>query len=305
MLINKDTTLGNGITPSWWSLREYLLAAVPVFSFMIISLSHLPPYYVIFVFFHIFFFFVLIFWLYLSALIVFSLPFFLAHTWNSLSLCCHPQNTHHPPCHRGKPPLPWRFHLSWTCSSLPSDHLSPTTSPLLWETSWGFTYSSSPKSCWNPYTCPHCPSPSWIWNACLNAPSWNHLPYFLMHLFIFLTSRTWWIPCMFGPSHHAPTSSLLWYKDLTSFSLSFTFLLYHLIHHSHSPFLSCSPQMITSTWYSSQLPLYLFFSLSLFLSMDVPLLKWWLITSSPLYFIPSHSTTFHHIPLTWSVHIPS
>ena len=134
--------------------------------------------------------------------------FFLAHTWNSLPLCCHPWNTHRPPCHWGKPPLPWRFHLSWTCSSLPSDHLSPTTSPLLWETSWGFTCSSSPKSCWTLHTCPHCPSPSWIWNACLNAPSWNHLPHFSTHLFIFLTSRTWWIPCMFGPIHHAPTSSL-------------------------------------------------------------------------------------------------
>ena len=47
------------------------------------------------------------------------------------------------------------------------------------------------------------------------------------------------------------------------------FLLCHLIHHSHSLFLSCSPQMITGTWYSSQLPSYLLFSLSFFLWMHL------------------------------------
>ena len=53
---------------------------------MIISLTLFPPYYVVFVFLCIFFFFVHTFRLYLSASIMFSLPFFLAHTWNLLIL---------------------------------------------------------------------------------------------------------------------------------------------------------------------------------------------------------------------------
>ena len=96
-LINKNTVSGNSIAPSQWSLHEYLLAAVPVSSFMIISLSLFPLYYFIFVFFHVLFFFVHTYWLYLSTSITFSLPFFLAHTWNSLTLHHHPQNSHHPP----------------------------------------------------------------------------------------------------------------------------------------------------------------------------------------------------------------
>ena len=88
--INKNTTSGNGIAPSQQSLHEYLLAAVPVFSFMIISLLIFPPYYVVFVFFRLLLFFVYTYWLYLSASIALSLPFFLVHTWNTLSLCRHP-----------------------------------------------------------------------------------------------------------------------------------------------------------------------------------------------------------------------
>ena len=53
---------------------------------MIISLSLFPPYYVVFVFFHLFFFFVYTYWLYLSTSIALSLPFFLACTWNMMQL---------------------------------------------------------------------------------------------------------------------------------------------------------------------------------------------------------------------------
>ena len=104
-LISLSPISGHGITPSWWSLHEYLLAAAPVSSFMIIYLSLFPPYYVVSVFVRIFFFFIHTYWLYLFTLISFSLPFFFAHTWNSLALCCHPQNTHPPPCHQRDPPF--------------------------------------------------------------------------------------------------------------------------------------------------------------------------------------------------------
>ena len=82
---------GNGIAPSQQSLHEYLLAAVPVSSCMMISFSIVPTYNVIFVFLHILLLLVYTYWLYLSTSIVLSLPFFLAFTWNSLALCCHPQ----------------------------------------------------------------------------------------------------------------------------------------------------------------------------------------------------------------------
>ena len=60
---------GNGITPSQQSLREYLLAAVPISSCMIISLTIFPTYHVVFVFLHILLFLIYTYWLYLSALI--------------------------------------------------------------------------------------------------------------------------------------------------------------------------------------------------------------------------------------------
>ena len=71
---------GNGIAPSQRSLCEYLLAAVPVSSCscMIISLSIFPNYHVIFVFLRILLFLIHTYWLYLSASISLSLPFFLA-----------------------------------------------------------------------------------------------------------------------------------------------------------------------------------------------------------------------------------
>ena len=81
---------GNGIAPSQWSLCEYLLAAVPIPSCMIISLSIFPTYHVVFVFLHILLFLIHTYWLYLSASITLSLPFFLAFTWNSLTLRRHP-----------------------------------------------------------------------------------------------------------------------------------------------------------------------------------------------------------------------
>ena len=59
---------------------------------MIISLSIFLTYHVIFVFLHILLFLIHTYWLYLSTSISLSLPFFLAFTWNSLALCCHPRN---------------------------------------------------------------------------------------------------------------------------------------------------------------------------------------------------------------------
>ena len=131
MLINKNTTSGNGIAPSQQSLCEYLLAVVPVISFMIISLSLFPSYYVVFVFLCVLFFLVHTYWIYLSTPITFCLPFFLAHTWNLLALCHHPRNPRCPPCHRGDPSLPWGLHLSWTlfASSMGSPEPNDTFTP--------------------------------------------------------------------------------------------------------------------------------------------------------------------------------
>ena len=71
---------GNGIAPSRQSLREYLLAAVPISTCMIISLPFFSTYHVVFVFLRLLLFLVHTYWLYLSASISFSLPFFLAFT---------------------------------------------------------------------------------------------------------------------------------------------------------------------------------------------------------------------------------
>ena len=84
----------------------YLLAAVPVSFYMIISLSFFSNYHVVFVFLRLLFFLVHTYWLYLSASISLSLPFFLAFTWHSLTLRRHPRNPRRPPRNRRNPPLP-------------------------------------------------------------------------------------------------------------------------------------------------------------------------------------------------------
>ena len=146
-VINLNMDSGNGIAPSRRSLHEYLLAAVPISSYMIISLSIFPTYHVIFVFLRILLFLIHTYWLYLSALITLSLPFFLAFTWNSLALHRHPQNPHHPPRNRRDSPLPWRLYHAWTGLSLPWDHQSSMPPSLHGVTFRGLSHSPPHESC--------------------------------------------------------------------------------------------------------------------------------------------------------------
>ena len=151
---------------------------------MIISLSFFSTYHVVSVFLCILLFLIHTYWLYLSASISLSLSFFLAFTWNSLALHCHPQNPHRPPCNRRDPPLPRRFHFTRTNSSFPWDHSSSTPPPLLGVTFRGLSHPSLHESCRVTEACHHGFTSSRFRHIHFHAFPQDYLPHLSSHFLL-------------------------------------------------------------------------------------------------------------------------